>query len=100
MWPFKRKLKPTAIVHIDDEGTPLFMFNGGVDFFIVDERAPYDRVYRMTVEVPRDEVLRVLGNSPVGHMNDDRWAGAKAVIEEALFDEPRLTVVPKDDPSP
>ncbi len=84
-----------AVVHIKDDGSTDFLLCGDERFrlFVVDERAPNDRVYEMTQRDDPDTVRAVLGNDPIGHRGDIRHAAIEARINEIIDGTPRLRPV-------
>lgn len=79
------------------------MENGDIDYlvagddrvrvFIVDERAPGDRVFEWTRRCDGSEVEKVLGDSPRGHSGDERHAALTHKIERAIEGRKHLEIV-------
>ena len=88
-------LEAVAVVHIKEDGDTDYLICGDDKFrlFIVDERAPNDRVYEMTLRVAPETIRKIIGDSPIGHRNDERHAAIEARIKEELDGTPRLKVV-------
>lgn len=84
-----------AIVRLDEAGEITYHVASDARFrlFIVDERAPHDRVYEWTQRATADEVGAILGGDPIGSSQDERHAAIKAKIEAALDGRPHLSVV-------
>ena len=89
--------RPTCLIHISEEGVPYFYHNGDVDFIIVDERSPNDRVYLLTEQPPIDDIERIIGISDIGSQFDKRHDAIKHRIEAARSGKKHLEMVPKHD---
>jgi len=73
-------MNPTVIIHIDRDGIDTIISDVPVTVLNVDERAPSDRVYRRKVEaVGQEFIASVIGDSTVGHFDDESPAQARAV---------------------
>jgi hypothetical protein len=94
-------VKAAVIVHFDEQGEINYRVIGGEDvrLFIVDERAPHDRVYEW---LPRDDVSVFRGIIPegveIGSNSDARHAATAALINAAQEGKPHLTIVDGDRP--
>lgn len=88
-------LEAVAVVHIKEDGDTDYLICGDDKFrlFIVDERAPNDRVYEITLRDAPETIREIIGDSPIGHRNDERHAAIEARIKEELDGTPRLKVV-------
>jgi hypothetical protein len=92
---------PVAIVavHYDEQGEISFHVFGGdeVRLFIVDERAPNDRVYEWTQREPvagfRDLVPE---GCEIGHSEDDRHAAIAHVVESYVSGKRHLRAISND----
>lgn len=84
---------PIVVVRIDASGDVAYLMSGPVDLFVVDERCPNDRVYRMTVQTPRSEIATVLGDDAIGSRNDDRHRAIAARVNAVADGRDHLTVV-------
>ena len=71
---------PVVVVHIGIGGDVNYLMAGPVDFFVVDERSPHDRVYQMTHEATRDGIAAVLGEDAIGSRHDARHPAIAARI--------------------
>lgn len=85
----------TVIVHFDQEGEIYYHVIGdGVRLFIVDERAPHDRVYEW---LPRAEpyVLDVMipEGSTIGSNQDERHAAIEHMVLRHMGGKAHLSVV-------
>lgn len=88
------KIKGIVIVRFDEEGEQSYHVIGDdVRFFIVDERAPGDRVYEWLPRESADEIKSILGDDPIGSSNDDRHEAIRHVILSAMAGKPRLALV-------
>jgi hypothetical protein len=90
-----------VVVHFQANGSMDYLISGDKRFrlFVVDERAPHDRVYEMTKRCSKERVAAVLGNDPIGHAGDSRNAAIVARIREYVEGTPRLRVVDVPEPS-
>jgi hypothetical protein len=86
------------VVHIDTEGQFDLLAFGSSDtrFLVIDERAPHDRVYRITLRQPRALLAELLGDSPIGDCSDDRHPALAARFAAAVEGRPLLKAVPTD----
>jgi hypothetical protein len=89
-----------VVVHIDHVGNENYMADGDVDFFVVDERAPRDRVFQLSNHIVHpQEITNVLGTSRVGRIGD--MPGVEAEIAALIDGKPaprtKLNVVPSND---
>lgn len=75
-------IEAVVIVHFDDDGQLSYHVAGDerVRLFIVDERAPRDRVYEWTSRCGSDEIGSILGSDPIGSSQDARHAALAARI--------------------
>lgn len=72
-----RGLPPTVVVRYDDGGQVEFYAEGDVRLFVVDERAPTDRVYEIMDRFARDQIREILGDDLIGHRFDGSAAARK-----------------------
>lgn len=63
--------RPRVIIHQLEDGSLHVFFEAGADVYWVDERYPHDRVFKMSTQVPSEEIDRVLGDDPVGCVGDE-----------------------------
>ena len=86
------------VVHIDRDGSFDLHAFGPSDtrFLVIDERAPADRVYRVTLRSPRALLDELLGDSVVGDCSDARHPAIEARIRAAVDGRPHLSEVPTD----
>lgn len=94
------KAATRVVVHFDEDGNADYMADGPVDFYVVDERCPRDRVYKFTdPQVPEQKITEILGTSRVGMLGD--MPGVEAEIKALVDGEPaprtRLSVVPPNE---
>lgn len=84
-----------VIIRFDISGDISYLVEqgSGIDLYIVDERAPNDRVYRWSSVAPPTEIEVILGQVAIGHSGDVRHAAIAACVEEVLTGKPRLQVV-------
>lgn len=90
------KDRPICVVHISEDGDIDYLLNGGAMFLVVDERAPRDRVYQMTMQTPHKEIMALLGSSPIGSRHDSRHAAVAHRIKRALQGKRRFGLVGDD----
>lgn len=88
--------KPTVIAHFDENGSLNYFATSGVDLFIVDERAPSDRVYHYTTRTSRKVCARILGDDPIGSKDDDRHEAIEARVVAGQEGRPHLSAVEDD----
>jgi len=89
-----------AVVQIAPNGDPTYYADGDIDFLIIDERCPRDRVYaHSSHRVARSEIDELIGDSRIGRWGD--MPGTEAAILAFLNGEPapkpKLTLVDLDD---
>jgi hypothetical protein len=87
---------PICVVHISKNGEIDFLLNGEAVFLVVDERVPYDRVYQMTAQAPREAIKTLIGGSPIGSRHDSRNAAVVHRIERALQGKSHLEIINDD----
>lgn len=89
------KAEAIAVVHIKEDGWADYLICGDERFrlFVVDERAPNDRVYEMTRRDDPEVVRAILGDDPIGSCRDSRHAAIEARVSEMVGGTPRLTIV-------
>lgn len=88
-------MKAMVIVRYDETGHATFHVCGGenVRLFIVDERAPGDRVYEWLSRCDGDEMREILRDDPIGSSADERHAAISNVVLSAAAGKPHLEVV-------
>ena len=84
---------PVCVVHVREDGSLDFHLDGDVAFFVVDERVPHDRVYRLSMRTPREQIAELLGASEVGSRYDDRNKAIEHRIRCALQGKSHLAAV-------
>ena len=84
---------PVVVVHIAEDGAFRYLVHGEARLLIVDERAPHDRVYEITDQVPAQEIANVLRDDAIGSRNDDRHEAISARILTFINGRPHLRVV-------
>lgn len=84
-----------AIVRFDEHGEITYHIasDGRFRLFIVDERAPHDRVYEWTLRASGPEIADILGDDPIGSNQDGRHQAVKALIEAQMDGRPHLSIV-------
>ena len=82
-----------VILRFDENGNWSVHNSAGVRVFCVDENSPDDRVYEMTNTDTEQAAAAIIGDSPIGHISDERQPGIEARIREAVTGEPRLKIV-------
>ena len=87
-------IRPCCIARILDDGTYEYLFSGEVDFYVIDEQCPHDRVYQLTDEAPRDALDRLVGPEPIGHKDDARHVALQHRISAFLSGKSHLRSVP------
>lgn len=87
--------QPTFIVHIQPDGSFDFHLfgDGSTRILIVDEGAPDDRVFELTVRSDPAMLQRIVGDDAVGSRFDDRHEALAAVIVAASERRPHLRAV-------
>ena len=84
---------PVCVVHVREDGSIGLHMDGDVAFFIVDERKPHDRVYRLSMRTPREQIAELLGASEVGSRYDARHKAIVHRIRCALRGKSHLAEV-------
>lgn len=78
-------MRGLVVIHYDEAGEPSFHVAGdAVRLFIVDERAPGDRVYEWLSRDDAGTVRDILRDDPIGSKNDDRHEAIKHKILKGL----------------
>lgn len=62
---------PSCVVHIKTNGDLDYYSFGKVRMLIIDENAPDDRVYELSSTNDIDMLISLVGNSPIGNMNEE-----------------------------
>lgn len=65
-----------VVMNMDAQGCFTIYSDEPVEFFVVNDHCPEDRVYQMDVETGVEKVHAQLRNEPVGHKNDSHILGA------------------------
>jgi hypothetical protein len=65
-----------VVMNMDEQGCWSIISDEPIEFFVVCDHCPGDRVYQMGVEVGVEKVRAELRDDPVGHINDDNAFGA------------------------
>lgn len=89
------EIEGIAIVRFDEDGyiTYHVASDGRFRLFIVDERAPHDRVFEWTPRETGEQVAAILGDDPIGSHQDERHLAIKALIEAHMEGRRHLSVV-------
>ena len=93
--------KLRIVVYYDHHGVISIYTEEGLDAEILSicEPAPGDRVYRSKPSVlTAAEIEAMIGDSPIGHFDDERAEACAARIEEEMTGKPRLSLVPRVEP--
>lgn len=93
-------LQGIVIVRYDEHGEIDFHVCGGetVRLFIVDERAPHDRVYEWTQRCTPEEIREIIpAGTEVGSNQDARHPAVVHVVEAIKRGERRLRVVEEEE---
>lgn len=78
-------MKGLVIVHYDEDGQARFYCAGEeVRLFIVDERAPGDRVYEWLSRDSADTIRGILRDDPIGSSADERHEAIKHKVLKAI----------------
>jgi len=89
-----------AVVQIDRQGQLFYYVDGDIDFLVVDERTPRDRVYALSRHRVAPAVIDdLIGNDRIGQEGD------MPVTEEAIrafilgksASKPKLTLIQRED---
>lgn len=89
------QIEAIAVVHFDADGELTYHIasDGRFRLFIIDERAPHDRVYEWTSRCDASDIADLLGDSPIGSSQDARHPAIKARIEAIMDGKPYLEEV-------
>jgi hypothetical protein len=83
-----------VVLRFDENGEQTYHVIGDkIRFFIVDERAPHDRVYEWLDREHADEIKAILGDCRIGSKQDGRHAAIRNAILSDLEGRARLTVI-------
>lgn len=78
-------LRDLILVHFDEEGNITYHITGDrCRVFVVDERAPDDRVYEILSRDEPESLGEVIGASPIGSSKDKRHEDVTAKIEDFI----------------
>lgn len=84
----------TVIVRFDTDGEISYHVLGDVRLFIVDERAPNDRVYEWLPRSTEQEIAGIIpAGEEIGNSRDERHRVLSHRIEAAQDGRPYLTVL-------
>lgn len=87
-------MRSLVIVHYDANGEPSYFCAGEeIRLFIVDERAPNDRVYEWLTRDSADTIKGVLRDDPIGSSSDDRHEAIKHRVLKAIAGKRQLEPV-------
>lgn len=64
-----------VVINMDKNGAFTVHCDEPIEFYVVCDHCPNDRVYKMYVEVGVKGVRAQLRDDPIGHINDDRQLG-------------------------
>jgi hypothetical protein len=65
-----------VVMNMDEQGCFNIYSDEPIEFFVVNDHCPNDRVYQMGVDVGIEHVRAQLGSDLIGHRNDDHLLGA------------------------
>jgi hypothetical protein len=83
-----------VVLRFDENGEQTYHVIGDtIRFFIVDERAPHDRVYEWLDREHADAVKAILGEDRIGSNQDGRHAAVRNAILSDLEGRARLKVI-------
>jgi len=88
----------TVVVRFDQDGEISYHVYGDTRLYIVDERAPDDRVYEWLPRCEADEIADLIPvGSSIGNSRDERHPVLAHRIEAAIAGRPHLSVVKEAD---
>lgn len=88
------KISGIVVLRFDENGEQTYHVIGDkIRFFIVDERAPHDRVYEWLDREGADEIKTILGDDRIGSNQDGRHAAVRNAILSDLEGRARLRVI-------
>lgn len=64
-----------VVMSMDEQGLFTIYSDEPIEFFVVNDHCPNDRVYQMQTEVGVEKVRAQLRDDLVGHINDDHAFG-------------------------
>ena len=88
--------KPTCIVHIDAMGNSHHLICGEVSLLVIDERAPYDRVFEVKATITREMLAELIGDDPIGSKDDERHPAVSVRVLAEMNGERRFKVVSEE----
>lgn len=94
------EIKGVVVVQFDEAGEVNYHVYGdeSVRLFIVDERAPHDRVFEWTRrEAPTALREMIPDGADIGHSGDARHAAVEHAVNAYMEGRPRLSVVRERD---
>lgn len=87
---------PIIAIHLDENGcfsAALIPDDVHARLVIVDESAPHDRVYEMTIRCTGADVAKLIGDDVIGSSSDGRHAAIEACIIAGLLGKSHLALV-------
>lgn len=87
------------VVQFDEDGELSYHVCGGetVRLFIVDERAPHDRVYEWLPRCDAATIRSIIPDgAPIGSSQDERHAAVENAVLSLMEGRPHLSVVPDE----
>ena len=88
------KISGMVVLRFDENGGQTYHVIGDkIRFFIVDDRAPHDRVYEWLDRDDADAIKAVLGDERIGSKQDGRHAAIRNAILSDLEGRARLRVI-------
>lgn len=64
-----------VVMNMDEQGCWTIYSDEPIEFFVVNDHCPDDRVYQQEITVGVDHVRAQLRNDPIGHINDSHFLG-------------------------
>jgi hypothetical protein len=89
-----------AVVQIDRQGQLFYYADGDIDFLVVDERTPRDRVYALSRHRVAPAVIdELIGNDRIGRLGDmpGREEAIRTFVLGQSAPRPTLTLVERED---
>lgn len=88
-----RSTRPHIVIHHDDEGATTIFSDVPVEVIEICEATPNDRVFRRQVSMVGGLFInRLIGDSPIGHIDDNSPAQRRAEAA-ANGGKPGLTII-------
>lgn len=85
--------RPVCVVHISENGDETYSVFGAARMLIIDERAPHDRIYEISSRMDARELAALIGESEIGHAEDERHEAIAACINAAIDGRKHLSIV-------